>query len=349
MTTISPAITLSRSALTRNLQHAKESFAPEGVLMMAVKSNAYGHGDERVVPLALQSGVDELAVLDIDTALRIRPLAPSAPLFAWLLSPHDDFAAAAAEHIELGVSALWQLEAIAQSGAAEPLTVHLKIDTGLHRNGATEEQWPALVARARELSNAGIITVRAVWSHLADTSIETSRASLAKLSSAVNVAREAGLNPTVIHLAASHAAVELPETRLDLVRLGILAYGVSPFDDHTAQELGFHPVLTLHAPVVATEKEHVILGVGWKHGLLHPIEPASITVGGGRFTLVDMAAESSTWRAEAHTSLPEPGTLVAIIGAESDVSVEQWAMWCHTIGDEVLAKLSPALPRTLVD
>jgi len=349
MTPAQPKITLSRSALINNLRHAKETFAPQRVLMRAVKSNAYGHGDELVVPLALNSGVSELAVLDIPTALRLRPLAPEIPLFAWLLSPTDDFAAAAEAHVELGVSARWQLDAIEAAAASEPVTVHLKIDTGLHRNGATWEEWPSLVARAVELTEAGVVRVRGVWSHLADTSVDTSRVALQKLRDAVDVANNAGLSPDTIHLAASHAAVELPEARLDLVRLGILAYGVSPFDDHTPSDLGFAPVLTLYAPVLSVSGSELTLGVGFGHGLLRPLEQAIVTLGSEDFTLVEMGPESSTWRAEGGTPAFAPGDRVALFGADSAVSVEEWASWCHTIGDEVLAKLSSSLPRTLVD
>lgn len=341
-------ITLDSRALAQNLRHAKTSFAPEGALMMAVKSNAYGHGEELVVPLALESGVDELAVLDIATALRIRTLAPDTPLFAWLLSPHDDFAAAAEARVELGVSTLWQLDAIEKAGSHTPLTVHLKIDTGLHRNGATAEQWPDLVARAKQLEDAGLVRVRAVWSHLADTSIATSKAALQKLNDAAEAAKLAGLSPQALHLAASHAAVELPETRLDLVRLGILAYGVSPFDNHTARELGFDPVLTIYASVVRHEGSRVVLGGGFGHGLLRPVETATLPLPGATLTFAEMSADTTAWEVTGG-NLPEIGQVLPLFGAHATVSVETWASWCHTIGDEVLAKLKPTLPRRFED
>lgn len=345
----SPHITINRAALSANLRHAKNSFAADGSLMMAVKSNAYGHGDELVVAIALASGADELAVLDIPTALRIRPLAPHTPLFAWLLSPTDDFAAAAVARVELGVSAPWQLDAIERAQPSEPVVVHLKIDTGLHRNGATEEQWPELVARAADLERNGVIRVRAVWSHLADTSVETSRSALEKLQRAVSVAKAGGVHPEIAHLAASHAAVELPEARLDLVRLGILAYGVSPFDAQTAQDLGFEPALTLWAPVIAHDDERLTLGIGFGHGLMRPHSEATVDAGGGSYRLVELGPEMSTW---APLGLPgeiEAGDNVAVLGREAKANAETWAGWCGTIGDEVLSKLSTWLERTLVD
>lgn len=345
----SPRITISRGALAANLRHAKNTFAAKGSLMMAVKSNAYGHGDELIVPLAISSGVDELAVLDIPTALRIRPLAPHTPLFAWLLSPTDDFGAAAAARVELGVSSLWQLEAIDAARPDEPVVVHLKIDTGLHRNGATEEQWPELVARAAQMQQRGVIRVRAVWSHLADTSVDTSRQALEKLRRAVSVAKAAGVTPDITHLAASHAAVELPEARLDLVRLGILAYGVSPFDSHTAQNLGFEPALTLWAPMISSEGNLLTLGVGFGHGLMRPHQDSVIAAGGVTYRIQELGPDTSTWVAVDSPGEIEAGSELAIFGAEAMASAEEWAAWCGTIGDEVLSKLSPQLTRVLSD
>ena len=349
MTSSTPRITINGSALKANLRHAKKVFAENGSLMMAVKSNAYGHGDDLTVPLAIESGVEELAVLDIPTALRIRPLAPHTPLFAWLLSPTDDFAAAAAAGVELGVSTLWQLDAIEQAQAGQPVVVHLKIDTGLHRNGASEEQWPELVARAAALESNGVIRVRAVWSHLADTSVETSRSALEKLQNAVSVAEAGGLQPEITHLAASHAAVELPEARLDLVRLGILAYGVSPFDDHTATDLGFEPVLTLWAPVIAQSDGVLTLGIGFGHGLIRPHQDASIDAGGANYRLVELGAVTSSWAPIDTPGRVDVGDEVAVFGRGAKASAETWAEWCGTIGDEVLSKLSAGLERNLVD
>lgn len=342
-----PLIELSASALTANIQHAKKTLT-NGLLMLAVKSNAYGHGDELIVRAALEAGVDEFAVLDIETALRIRAFTPHTPLLAWLFCPGDQFAEAADAGIELGISTLWQLDEIDALGSAKPVTVHLKIDTGLNRNGASASEWPTLVARAAELEQAGSLKVRGIWSHLSDTSIEVSRAALERLRDAVEVARTLGVTPEITHIAASHAAVELPESRLDLIRLGILAYGVSPFDDHTAQDLGFSPVLTLLAPVekIANNGD-IMLGIGCAYGLLPPVETATISIRGVDYTLTEVQPTTTMWSPVSGAAHVVVGDMVPVFGAHASASVEQWATWCHTIGDEVLAKLGPAIPRAL--
>ena len=342
-------ISLDRAALRSNVGRAREIIGDDVRLMFAVKSNAYGHGMGLVAPEVVASGAAELAVLDIATGVQARQVVSEAPLLAWLLGPDDDYAAAINHRLELGVSTRWQLDGIATARPHYPVVVHLKVDTGLHRNGATPEQWPELVEQAKALQQAGVITVRAIWSHLADTSLETSREALTRLHHAAEVARRAGLEPDTLHLAASHAAIELPEARLDMVRLGVLGYGVSPFEDHTAQELGFQPVLTLHAPVVAIDEETVTLGLGYTHGLLPPHSPeASLQIAGRDAPVITVEAGKTRLRA---TGLSEVslGDEIAVLGAAPGApSVEQWARWSGTIGDEVLVRLRPDIPRAFL-
>lgn len=343
-----PSIALSRRAFSQNIERARELCGRGTHLMLAVKSNAYGHGMDFITAEAVAKGVDAFAVLDLPTALSARAVAPDTPMLAWLFAPGQDYTAAVEAEVHLGVSTEGQLSDIARHKASSPAIVHLKVDTGLNRNGATAEQWPTLVAQAAELENQGALRVHAIWSHLSDTSEETTRVALNRLQDAVAVAEEAGLTPTQRHLAASHALVDVPEARLDMVRLGILGYGVSPLTDKSAADLGFSPVLSLYAPVLDADDDTITLGVGSAHGLLAPVSAdAAVEVSG---------APCQVQRVEVgHTVITRPsnasvstGDRVCVLGA-GGVSVEQWASWCGTIGDEVLVHLSADIPRAWAD
>lgn len=340
-----PIVWLNREALRSNVKRALE-ICGSSRLMLAVKSNAYGLGAELVVPEVVAAGAHELAVLDIETGLAIRPMAPETPLLAWLLAPDSDFAAALEATIELGISALWQLDAIEACRSSHKATIHLKIDTGLHRNGALLEDWPNLVARAAQLESAGVVRVRAVWSHLADTSDETTLESLGRLEEAADLVRQAGIQPEILHLAASHAAIELPQTRLDMVRLGILAYGISPFSDRFADDLGFAPVMTLTAPVVH-HSDVIRLGVGYGHGVIAPVGSGiEVDLHGGRYRVREVGVDQIELEHLSGPKLPEVGEHVALLGgAEGAIPAEKWAALAHTIGDEVVAHLDPSLER----
>ena len=345
-----PVIELDRRALRDNVQAAKQMLGSDVALMFAVKANAYGHGMDLVAPAVIADGADELAVLDIPTGVAARSLAPHTPLLAWLIGPEDEIDAAASHGLELGVSTREQLDAIGATRGQTPVVVHLKIDTGLSRNGATAATWPALVAAARELETAGRIRVRAVWSHLADTSAEASRLALGRLHEAHQIATDAGLTPDTLHLAASHAAVDVPEARLDLVRFGILGYGVSPLDDRDGQGLGFQPVLRLHAPMSESADYQFTIGVGFGHGLIPPQSPkASLTIAGTRFAITRVDADYTLVSGHTDALDVSIGAQVPVLGAAPGApSVEQWARWSHTIGDEVLVRLRDDIPRRFV-
>ena len=138
------------AAVRGNIRALRELVAPAQVLAV-VKAEGYGHGAELVARAALEAGADWLGAADIDEALALRAAGIEAPLLAWLHGPEIDLSAALAAEIDLGVSSLTQLEQVAEHGRGR---VHLKIDTGLSRNGCAPEDWIALVTRAADLEAA---------------------------------------------------------------------------------------------------------------------------------------------------------------------------------------------------
>ena len=342
---------ISRSAFAANVARAKTDLAGLATLMVAVKSNAYGHGGSELAPIALESGADALAVLDVETGVAIRKVAPQAPLLCWLLSPHSNYQAAVDARLTLGVSHLWQLEELEKCVVNTPVAVHIKIDTGLHRNGCLLENLPQLAQQAKDMEDRGLITVEGFWSHLADTSIEEDRKSLERFHRAVAIAKEADLTPTILHIAASAAATDLPEARLDLVRVGISVYGVSPFDDRTAEDMGFTPVMVAKATVTTSLDNHTTtIGMGYADGLLPiPANTGWLHHNGHRGVIgaVDAHSMTVTWPAGA---APGVGDTVTIFGDPGGGSprAEDWATWADTIGDEVVAGIPARVHRVFV-
>ena len=345
---------ISLPAFRANVAHAKDTLAGDAQLMIAVKSEAYGHGGLTLARAAREAGADALAVLDIAQGIAVREVEPSIPLLCWLHSPTSDFGAGARAKLDLGISGTWQLDLLAEQAPSMNTRVHLKIDTGLHRNGALAEHWPELVRHAAALEKEGHITVVGIWSHLADTSWEEDRTSLQRFHDAVAIARDAGLSPSILHIAASAAAAELPETRLDMVRIGIIVYGVSPFDDRTAQDMGFDPVMSVHAQVLSHSPggDTATLGMGFGDGLLPPQDGRGwVNYDGVRYLIETVEADHLTIRSEADAPLPPVGEWVTLWGDSRGNSprAEDWASWADTIGDEVVASLAPHVSRKFID
>ncbi|GAB2447341.1 alanine racemase [Conyzicola lurida] len=361
------AAVIDLAAFRRNVESLVATAAPSEV-MLAVKANAYGHGMLPISLAALEAGATSLGVLEVGAGLELREAGITVPLFAWLHGTGTDFRAAAENRIDLGVSAVWQLEAIAESGASVPARVHLKIDTGLSRNGASAEDWPELVETALHLESQGFLEVYGAWSHLADASVADDEIALAKFVVAVEVATSLGARFSTLHLAASSAGIRMPEARFDFVRFGIAAFGISPFDDVDAQGLGLEAPMALTAPVlslhglpagpfhlgdVAVDLDEpatlALVAVGYGDGVQSPaIGRAEVLLGGERRRIVALGVDRML--VDADDLEVAVGDRAVVFGSaeRGEPTAEEWAAHADSIGDEIVASITPRVPRVYV-
>lgn len=340
-------IEIDLAAFRHNVRVLSETAAPSRT-MLAVKANAYGHGLVPLALAALESGADSLAVLEIPAGLVLRRAGVTAQLFAWLHGPSADFAAAVESDIDLGVSAAWEVEAIAAAarGLGRPARIHLKADTGLHRNGASPEDWPGLVDAALAAQAAGHVNVVAIWSHLADASPADDAAALALLHEAVQVAATRGLTVPLLHLAASSAGMRMPDARLGLVRFGIAAYGISPFDDASGRELGLRAPMSVRAPVTAVDDGVATVPLGSADGVQVPaLGSASVLLNGARVAVLSVDIDSLTLDLAGVTATVGDEVVLFGSGDDGEPTAEDWAEWAGTIGDEIVVRASERLPR----
>ncbi|WP_092598321.1 alanine racemase [Actinopolyspora xinjiangensis] len=242
--------------------------------MVVVKSDGYGHGAYTVAEAALRSGAEWLGVASIPEALELRERGISAPLLCWLYQHGDDVTGAVRARVDLSVSSESQLRDVVAAAGATGRTarIHLKIDTGLHRNGAPAELWERLVALAAKAEADGALEVFAVWSHLACAD-EPGHPSVDVQAERFRIAYEqalaAGLRP-LRHLANSAALLTRPDLRFDMVRPGIAVYGLDPVPqegDH-----GLRPAMTFRSSVALTKRIAAGESVSYGHMWTAPAE-----------------------------------------------------------------------------
>lgn len=344
-----PTATIDLSAYRRNLARLAERVAP-AALMAVVKADAYGHGLVPVANAAVEAGVAWIGALDIETGLELREngIPRDIALFTWLLGPSEDYAAAIDAELDFGVSTLGQLNAIAQAGSSRRARVHLKIDTGLHRNGASVEQWPALVARALALSDN--IDLIGAWTHIAEASDDDDDVAIERFRSAITIAEELGASISVRHLAASAAAFSRADARFDLVRIGAFSYGISPGDGVTPSSLWLEPVMTLTAPVVAVRDGLATVGIGYGDGI--PSSAAGklqVSMDGELHEIVSVQLDRLT--VDTSEALVRPGDTIVLFGsgADGEPTLQEWADELGTIGEEIVTRLSPRIRRRFVE
>ncbi len=329
-----------------NIDAVRELIAP-AEYMQVVKNDAYAHGVERIVAAAAAHGVRWFGAFDVPTGVRTRRAAgENARVFSWVTVGPEEISRAIDAGIELGVGDADYLERVAAVSAGRGIPVHLKIDTGLHRNGIRPESWAGFVERAARLQRDGDIRVVGVWSHIAETSDEADDRARAEFLDAVAIARAAGLTPEVLHLAASAAGYARPEFRFDLVRFGAFGYGIRSTDG--AELPGVVAAAALIAPVTAVGSDTVTVGVGALDGL-----PSVL---GGRAS-VGTPAGARALRTVGDTELTVAGWPGAAVGDKvvvfgpgsyGESTATTLAEAIGTVGEEILVRVSPLLPREYV-
>ncbi|GID59079.1 alanine racemase [Actinoplanes couchii] len=331
--------------------------AATGTAVMAVvKADGFGHGAVAVARAAVAAGATWLGATSAREALELRAAGLTAPVLSWLHPPDEDFARLIAAHVDLGVSTVAHLHAVAAAARTlgRPAHVQLKVDIGLSRNGAGPDDWPELVAWAHKYETEETVRVRGVWSHPAGEPA-TDR-EIATYEDAVRVARAAGLDPPLLHLANSVTALAVPRARFGLCRIGIALYGVGP---------GLRPVMTLRSRVVNVKRvpagtgvsygpDHVtdrpvtlaLLPLGYADGVPRAVRGrAEVWLGGRRCPIVGRIAMDQCV-VDAGDLPVRLGDPVVLFGAgPGEPTVDEWARWAGTNPHEILTGVGTRIPR----
>ena len=179
---------------------ALKGMAGRAEVMAVVKADAYGHGLVPAARAALRGGATWLGVAQLPEAVELREAGIDAPVLSWLHVPGQDFSEAIRLGVDLSVSTQWSLDAIATTARREGVTarIHLKVDTGLGRNGAWGDELDALVGSIGSLEAEGAVSLVGVFSHFAYADAPqhpTVRAQQVRFEEIVGELEQAGLQP----------------------------------------------------------------------------------------------------------------------------------------------------------
>ena len=236
------AASISRQALRHNLELAKRHAAAARVWAV-VKADAYGHGLLRVV--AALEGADGFALLELDTAVRLRDSGNSGHvlLIEGFFGP-DELQVFSARGLTAVVHDAAQVHMLETERLARPIDVYLKINTGMNRLGFAVGQAAPMLERLRGCQGVGSITL---MTHFADADGPEGVAGQMRRLAAT------GIEGLPRSLANSAALLRYPEARGDWVRPGIMLYGCSPFPELSAEAIGLAPAMTLKSRLIAVQ------------------------------------------------------------------------------------------------
>jgi alanine racemase len=360
-------------AFATNIETLRRHVAPAAV-MVVVKAEAYGHGMIECARVAREAGAEWLGVATPEEALALREAGDTGRVLAWLYGPDTDLAPLVAADVDISAQSPEQIARISTAaGITERRArVHLKIDTGLSRNGATAATWPDLCRAARHAEQVGALDVVSVWSHFASAD-EPGAASVGEQQAAYEAAcvqaYDAGLTPTIRHLSNSAGALLLPQARYDLVRIGIAAYGIEP-DVGIAALAGvrLRPVMRLRARLVNVKIIDSGAGVSYGH-TWHASKPTAVGLvplgygdgiprHAGNTAEVFWAGRRAPIRGRVcmdqfvvelgdHHVQAGEGEEVILFGTgdHGEPTAADRADWCGTIGYEIVTRIGVRIPR----
>ena len=364
-------------AITHNARVLSELVAP-AELCAVVKAWAYGHGPVQAAEAALYGGATRLAVALVEEGCMLRSAEITEPVLVLSEPPAAAFPEVVASDLTPTLYTFEGVEsaakAVAASGRDEPLPVHVKVDTGMHRVGASPDAAPAVVravAGHPELQLEGLYTHFAVADEPARDDFTAGQ--LTQLRQVADRLAESGIRPALLHAANSAGAIAHPAARLDLVRCGIALYGQAPSPElaSAATVPALRPALSFKARVSYVKE--VPAGEGVSYGLRYttPADtvvatvplgyadgvPRRLAAAGGEVLVGGRRCPiAGTVTMDQLTVDCGPGASVAagdeivLIGRQGGEAITawEWAQRTGTIAYEILCGVSQRVPRTYI-
>ena len=261
----------------------------ETMLMAVVKAGGYGHGIVRVSEAALEAGADWLGVATVKEGLTLRGHGIGARIL--VLSPvfEEEFDDLLRAKLSPTVFNLTECEKLSQAARRlnEHAAVHIKIDTGMNRIGYNSGDLDTIVREASDISRLPHITVGSVFSHFAtsDSDAAFAREQFARFTAVTQALEAAGIHIPFRHISNSGGVLNHPEFNLDMVRCGIMMYGLSPCSTpegaRRLASLGIKPALALKSRVshLKTVQKGESVGYGRNYTAKDDILVATVSVG----------------------------------------------------------------------
>ena len=358
-------------ALRGNLAWIRHRVGPQVKILTVVKADAYGHGLKQIAALLMQSGTDIFGVANLAEAQAIRSVGEGWPILMLGACLPDEVETAVRDAVRPTISSL--VEAQAFSAAAnrlrQLLTVHVKVDTGIGRLGIEAARATELLHRIGKLPG---LALEGLYTHYASAEDDSkfSRHQPRRFERLLDEVADAGIRVPLLHANNSAALLHQPQTQFNLVRPGLLVYGVLPpgqrrdtsaFQKHLRPALSFKCRVSLVKTIakgaslsygrtfVAPRPMRVaILTAGFGDGYLRAgSNRARVLVGGqrcrvlGRITMDQMLVDVSRVDGIA------PGDEAVLIGRQAGevITANELAAWCRTIPWEVLTAITYRVPR----
>ncbi len=354
-------------AIRDNVRALMSILSPGTRFMAVVKADAYGHGAVEVARAAVKARAWGLGVATTDEGVQLRQAGITAPILLLGPTPPEEASRVVEHDLSAAVFQAEVAEALSEAAArsGHRARIHLKIDTGMGRIGMAPRD---AVALARSICALPHIVVEGCFTHLAtadEVDLAPAQAQLAAFRAVLDELDRAGIATGMRHAANSAAALALPESHFDLVRCGIAVYGVTPAP-HLRGRVRLRPAMHLCARIVHVKRVDAGTPIGYGHAYKAPRATTILTVpvgyadgyprlaGRGGHVVINGRRHPIAGRISMDQLTVDAGGMPVRVGGVVELwgdalLVEEVADLAQTISYEVLARLSPRVPRVFME
>lgn len=356
-----PTLCTLPDAVAENLRHVRAMTAVP--IMAVVKADGYGHGAVTVARAAVAAGADWLGVTDVAEAVALREAGLDVPILSWLNPSGVDAEAAAAHRIDIAIGSVEELRQLI-ADAADPVRVHLHLDTGMARGGCPLDDWSELFRLAR--SGRGRVEVVGLMGHLPradEADPAANAAAVLRMRQGRDAMLRAGLGPVLVHLAATSGALTDPATHFGMVRIGAGLVGIDPSETTALVGASRWTAPVVHSALVpagtavgyggthltARETHLAVVGVGYADGVPRELAPgAGVEIGGARHPIVGRVSMDQIV-VDTGAALFPRGAVATVFGPDGGAvpSVQEWARWAGTIPHTVVTGIGARVRRSV--
>ncbi|MGL4209653.1 MAG: alanine racemase [Candidatus Adiutrix sp.] len=356
---------INQTAIKQNIQNIKTILSPHTKLCAVVKADGYGHGAVLIAKEAISAGAEYLAVAMASEAMVLRESGLTAPILMMGYSPPEYGEKLIEGNFTQSIFNLKQAQALNTVAQirGQSAKVHLKIDTGMGRLGVSPEKAANLACEVAQLPN---IELEGVFTHFATADMGDKTLALKQFSAfegAILEIEKKGLKIPLKHCANSAATLDLPQTHLDMVRCGIIIYGLWPSSE-TSRPILLQPAMSLKtivtqlknvptgtslsygATYVTTSPARIAtLNIGYADGWSRKLSGvASIVIRGQRAPLVGRICMDQCLADVSHIAGVAEGDEVLLFGPPL-LPVEEVASHLETINYEIVCMVGKRVPR----
>jgi alanine racemase len=353
-------------AIAHNVRELKRWLGPDIHLLPIVKANAYGHGAVEVSRAVLRAGADALGVARVEEGVQLRMARVYAPILIMGHTPTWDAEEVVAHALTPTVNSVELAQALSEIAERRmvSLPVQIKVDTGLIRYGSLPDEAIALAEKLHHIPN---LNLEGIYTHFAcgeDEDPDYTREQLDRFQEVIHTLRKRGIEFRFQH--AGHVTnVGMPELQLNMVRIGLAVYGLSPAPNMAA-EMDLRPAMSLKSRLVRIARIPAGQSVGYARTFVAKRESSIGTVPIGYGDGLDWRLQNKGWALIRGKRVPivgrvsmdnitidltdvpaEVGDEVVLLGCQAGghISAEEVATLSGTISYDVPCSITARVPR----